>query len=76
MMRLFALRFMLTHPDILPPEDFPERLLKDAKVDEFAKLGRADFLKEVLPRLFDRGSPTINRISSLRALRVPLQFFS
>lgn len=50
-MILFALRFSLTYPNVLPPEGFPEHLLKGVRIDQFAKLDRSEFLKELLPRL-------------------------
>jgi hypothetical protein len=50
LMKLFALRFALSYPDTLP-FDLRAKLPVGVRVDDLAKLGRADFLKKVLPFL-------------------------
>ncbi|PYJ69355.1 MAG: hypothetical protein DME75_11245 [Verrucomicrobia bacterium] len=50
LMKLFAIRFSLSYPDTLP-FDLTVKLPIGVRRDDLAKLGRADFLKEVLPFL-------------------------
>jgi len=50
LMKLFAIRFALLQPDILP-FDVAVKLPVGVQRDDLAKLSRADFLKEVLPFL-------------------------
>jgi hypothetical protein len=51
LMLAFGLRFSLSYPHILSPEDFPVPLLKNTPVDYIGTLGRRDFLETVLPLL-------------------------
>lgn len=50
LMKLFALRFALSYPDTLP-FDFTPKLPVGVRVDDVAKLSRAEFLKNVPPLL-------------------------
>jgi hypothetical protein len=50
LMRLFALRFALSYPDVLP-FDLTAKIPVGLSVDEVAKLSRMEFLEEILPLL-------------------------
>jgi hypothetical protein len=50
LMKLFALRFAASYPDTLP-FDLMAKLPVGVRVNDLAKLNRADFLKEILPFL-------------------------
>ncbi len=50
-MILFALRFSTSHPNILPPADFPSELLEGLPIERFTKLDRTQFFLKLFPRI-------------------------
>lgn len=57
-MQLFAARFAVEYPDILPVDYAATKILKGAKIDDLAELSRSDFLVECLARVGRRRKPT------------------
>ncbi len=49
LMVTFLMRFSVTHPEILLPQDCPIQFPQGIEVDDFVKLPRRDFLDIVLP---------------------------
>jgi len=52
-MNLFAARFALSRPEVYGNDEITATLLNRLPVDKIVQLGRAEFLKKVLPLLTD-----------------------